>query len=167
MTTRRIGAIREFSSAEVRNPFPLRTRRPLADERGHARWERAQVIRLMNWIGVTMATPKGLPRSSRSRSDDTMSVACAAKAHARKGSSEASQLRVRGVPITPISSSEYLAESLHDFFVRHLPNEIEGYPTNFSQPDPTDTGVQHLEPTTGAPINHRIEIHTIRGFLAQ
>lgn len=47
-----------------------------------------------------------------------------------------------------------------------LPLEFQGYPTNFSEPDPNDSGVQRLQPTTERPINHRVSITTTRRFLA-
>lgn len=47
----------------------------------------------------------------------------------------------------------------------HLPPTIRGYPTHYSEPDPNDGGVQHMRSHTGGPVNHRVEIHTLRGFV--
>jgi hypothetical protein len=46
-----------------------------------------------------------------------------------------------------------------------LPPDFLGYPTNFSEPDPNDNNVQQLVAVEDGPINHRIEIFTIRGYL--
>jgi hypothetical protein len=45
-----------------------------------------------------------------------------------------------------------------------LPHHFLGYPTNFSAPDPDDKGVQLLRATESGPVNHRVEVYTIRGF---
>ena len=45
-----------------------------------------------------------------------------------------------------------------------LPTEFHGYPTNFTQPDPADNNVQLLRKTDCGPINHRVDLLTIRGF---
>ena len=45
-----------------------------------------------------------------------------------------------------------------------LPHRFLGYPTNFSAPNPDDNGVQLLAATEAGPVNHRVEIYTIRGF---
>jgi hypothetical protein len=50
--------------------------------------------------------------------------------------------------------------------LRHkLPYEFRGYPTGFSDPDPNDSGVQHLQHTQSGPINHRVDLLTMRGFI--
>lgn len=46
-----------------------------------------------------------------------------------------------------------------------LPLSYRGYPTNWSQPDAGDNGTQCLCPTKAYPINHRVEILSIKGFL--
>lgn len=52
-----------------------------------------------------------------------------------------------------------------DQALRHkLPPRFHGYSTNFSLPDPLDNNTQLLCDVDGGPINHRVEIHTIRGF---
>jgi len=46
-----------------------------------------------------------------------------------------------------------------------LPHSFRGYPTNFSEPDPADSGTQLLSPTTMGTVNHRVEMLTLAGFL--
>ena len=46
-----------------------------------------------------------------------------------------------------------------------LPVSFLGYPTNFSEPDPGDHGVQHLEEVAGGPVRHKVEITDLGGFL--
>lgn len=54
-------------------------------------------------------------------------------------------------------------EELWDFLSRNLPTEFCGYSTHFGKPD--EIGVQLLRPATpGEPINHRIEVFTIKSF---
>ncbi len=45
-----------------------------------------------------------------------------------------------------------------------LPHRFLGYPTNFSAPNPDDNGTQLLAAIETGPVNHRVEICTIRGF---
>ena len=45
-----------------------------------------------------------------------------------------------------------------------LPHCFLGYPTNFSAPNPDDNGTQLLAAAEAGPVNHRVEIYTIRGF---
>ena len=57
------------------------------------------------------------------------------------------------------------AESVHEALRQRLPHTFLGWPTNFARsPDPHDHGVQLLSPTTSGPVNHRVELLTIRGF---
>ena len=52
-----------------------------------------------------------------------------------------------------------------DEALRHgLPPRCQGYSTNFSSPDPADNNVQLLEDVEHGPINHRVEMFTLRGF---
>jgi len=48
-----------------------------------------------------------------------------------------------------------------------LPFSYRGYPTNWSKPDSEDKGVQHMCPTSTRPVNHRVEILTVKGFFEQ
>jgi hypothetical protein len=45
-----------------------------------------------------------------------------------------------------------------------LPPVFRGYSTNFTPPDPADKNIQRLQDVESGPINHRVEIHTMRGF---
>ncbi len=45
-----------------------------------------------------------------------------------------------------------------------LPHSFLGYPTNFSEPNPDDNGVQLLEAKESGPVNHKVETQTIDGF---
>ena len=45
-----------------------------------------------------------------------------------------------------------------------LPHSFLGYPTNFSEPNPDDNGVQLLEATGSRPVNHKVETQTIEDF---
>lgn len=52
-----------------------------------------------------------------------------------------------------------------DAALRHkLPHAFRGYPTSFTEPDPTDNGTQHLEARTSGPVNHKVNVFTPRGF---
>ncbi len=57
-----------------------------------------------------------------------------------------------------------LAGAIHDTLARWLPYEFLGYPTNFTEPDPTDNGTQLLAEVDNGPINHRVEIWTVQGY---
>ena len=57
------------------------------------------------------------------------------------------------------------ADAIHDALAERLPYTFRGYSTNFSEPDPTDNGVQHLAVLQSGPINHRVSVSTIRGFV--
>ena len=56
------------------------------------------------------------------------------------------------------------AESIDGALRDKLPQTFLGYPTNFSEPDPNDNNVQHLVVSDG-PINHRVEIFTLRDYI--
>ncbi len=56
-------------------------------------------------------------------------------------------------------------EALHELFRWRLPHRFLGYPTNFSQPVPEDPGTRHLKATEDGPIDHRVEIFTVAGFM--
>ncbi len=45
-----------------------------------------------------------------------------------------------------------------------LPHHFRGYPTSFTEPDPSDNGTQHLESRDSGPVNHKVELMTPRGF---
>lgn len=46
-----------------------------------------------------------------------------------------------------------------------LPYRFHGYSTNFTLPDPKDNNTQRLQDIESGPINHRVEIVTIRAYL--
>ncbi len=54
--------------------------------------------------------------------------------------------------------------ALRQALSRQLPRTFHGYPTNFTPPNPEDSGVQLLQVSESGPINHRVEILTVRGF---
>lgn len=56
-------------------------------------------------------------------------------------------------------------EAIDQALRNELPAKCHGYSTNFTPPNPADNNVQLLQETDGGPINHRVEIHTIRGFI--
>ena len=60
------------------------------------------------------------------------------------------------------SLAEY-AESIREVLSRELPTVIRGYSTHFAQPDMTG-GVRHTDMVDADPVDHRVEIQTIRGF---
>ena len=45
-----------------------------------------------------------------------------------------------------------------------LPRTFRGYPTNFTPPNSDDNGTQLLQASETGPINHRVDILTVRGF---
>lgn len=55
-------------------------------------------------------------------------------------------------------------KAISECLANHLPYDILGYPTNFSEPDPRDQGVQRMERTHTGPVRHRVEIMTVRSF---
>jgi hypothetical protein len=57
-----------------------------------------------------------------------------------------------------------LAKQIHQVLAENLPYEFMGYPTNFTQPDPHDQGVQLLQQATSGPVNHRVTTHSVQGF---
>jgi len=46
----------------------------------------------------------------------------------------------------------------------HLPVSFLGYPTNFSPPNPKDSGVRLLQAVSQGPVAHRVEVSTLDGF---
>ncbi len=62
-------------------------------------------------------------------------------------------------------ADRHLWPAINTTLATHLPAEIAGFSTHYSSPDPTDNGVQHLQPHTAGPINHRAELFTVGGFL--
>ena len=56
------------------------------------------------------------------------------------------------------------AAPVRDVFRHSLPYEYEGYPTSF-EAIPGEPGVLRFEPKTSGPVNHRIEVTTLREYL--
>ncbi|MFN8467745.1 MAG: DUF4037 domain-containing protein [Caldilineaceae bacterium] len=71
------------------------------------------------------------------------------------------QLFVRPEDFDPV------ATPLHALLADRLPRRFGGYPTNFSDPDPFDHGVQHLEEVDDGPVNHRVDVLTAATFVEQ
>ena len=46
-----------------------------------------------------------------------------------------------------------------------LPTTFLGYSTHFSAPDPNDNGVRLLTPVDAGPVNHMVDILTVRGYV--
>lgn len=58
-----------------------------------------------------------------------------------------------------------LAEPIREALAERLPYTFRDYSTNFSEPDPNDNGVQHLDIVESGPVNHRVSVNTLRGFV--
>ncbi len=61
---------------------------------------------------------------------------------------------------------EYNIE-IKEFLSHNLPNLFLGYSTNWSEPDPNDSMNQFLIEKENPPINHRIEIYTVKSYLRE
>src|SRR5262249_27789412 len=59
---------------------------------------------------------------------------------------------------------ERYARAITESLRQKLPVSFCGYSTNYSEPDPNDNNTQHLIEIENGPVNHRVEIHTMRGF---
>jgi hypothetical protein len=55
-------------------------------------------------------------------------------------------------------------QAIHETLRNELPTRFRGYSTNFTEPNPADNNVQLLQEVDHGPINHRVEIFTIRSF---
>jgi hypothetical protein len=55
-------------------------------------------------------------------------------------------------------------EAIRETLSLQLPRTFHGYPTNFTPPNPDDNGTQLLRVAEAGPINHRVEVLTVRGF---
>src|SRR5687768_5289851 len=66
-----------------------------------------------------------------------------------------------------VSGKDY--ESSYDVIDRamrnRLPTGFLGYPTSFTEPNPDDNNTQLLQEIESGPVNHRIDVFTIRGYL--
>jgi hypothetical protein len=59
-----------------------------------------------------------------------------------------------------------LGAEIRALLAQQLPPTYRGYSTHFSAPDALDHGVQRLEAHAGGPINHRVEIDSIAGYVS-
>jgi len=60
---------------------------------------------------------------------------------------------------------QQLSEQIIKALAQDLPYGFHGYPTNWTMPDTNDNGTQALESITDRPINHRVTVQTVRGFV--
>lgn len=67
--------------------------------------------------------------------------------------------------LTPQDRQLY-SQQIHEQLAQNLPYEFQGYSTNYSNPDPNDNGVQHLQRIEDGPVNHRVDCQTAQGFFA-
>lgn len=63
------------------------------------------------------------------------------------------------------ADAEHRQHAIDAALREHLPCEFLGYPTNFSAPNPADNNTQLLTPIDQGPVNHRVETHTVRGYV--
>jgi hypothetical protein len=61
---------------------------------------------------------------------------------------------------------QYL-EQIIQVLAQNLPYEFQGYPTNYTRPDPNDHGTQLLQKVNHGPVNHRITVQTVRDFFVE
>ncbi len=59
---------------------------------------------------------------------------------------------------------EALAGAIGERLRHELPHRFLGYPTNFTEPDADDGGVQLMQATESGPVNHLVERLNIGGF---
>ncbi len=60
-----------------------------------------------------------------------------------------------------------LSKQIDQVLANHLSYEFHGYPTDFTAPDPHDSGVQLLQLVTSGHVNHRVTLHTVQRFLVE
>lgn len=59
------------------------------------------------------------------------------------------------------------AHTIHQALAQHLPPEFHGYSTHFSLPDPHEPGTWMRQPAHGGPVNHRVEVRTVRSYVRE
>src|SRR5947207_2349886 len=57
------------------------------------------------------------------------------------------------------------AQGIDEILRRGLPTQFREYSTNFTPPDPLDNNVQRLEDIESGPVNHRVDVLTMREFI--
>jgi hypothetical protein len=62
------------------------------------------------------------------------------------------------------SADPQLAPAIDRAMGDYLPLSFLGYPTNFTPPDPQDSGVRLLQAVNQGPVAHRVEVFTIGAF---
>ena len=55
-------------------------------------------------------------------------------------------------------------QPIHEALANELPFTFRGYSTHFTSPNPDDNGVQLLQETSSRPINHRVQMMTLKQF---
>jgi hypothetical protein len=65
--------------------------------------------------------------------------------------------------VTEADHARY-ADAIHELFRHKLPYEFRGYATSFGE-IPGEPGILQFEPKTSGPVNHRIDVTTVRRFL--
>jgi hypothetical protein len=58
------------------------------------------------------------------------------------------------------------ASAITETLSHELPYTFRGYSTNFTPPNPDDNGTQLLEVVESGPVNHRVEIDSLRAYCA-
>jgi hypothetical protein len=56
-----------------------------------------------------------------------------------------------------------LGPEIHELLRQDLPSEVAGISTHFAEGD--EAGIRHLRQHTGGPVEHKVTIHTVLGFL--
>ncbi len=62
---------------------------------------------------------------------------------------------------------EQYNQPIHERLADELPFTFQGFSTHFSAPNPDDKGVQLLQETTSRPINHRVQVVTLKQFFRE
>jgi hypothetical protein len=60
---------------------------------------------------------------------------------------------------------EQYADAIRETLRHQLPYTFYGYATSFTPPNPDDNGTQLMQPVDQGPVNHRVEVMTLRSFL--
>jgi hypothetical protein len=61
--------------------------------------------------------------------------------------------------------NQQYSEQIIQVLAQNLPYEFQGYSTHWTKPDQNDNGTQALQSITKGPINHRVTVQTVRGFI--
>ena len=63
----------------------------------------------------------------------------------------------------PRAVLEGKGQEIRNLLGEKLPHVFKGYSTNWTEPDPDDRGTQDLELLHDGPVDHKIEMFTLRG----